>query len=66
MGELVAFRSVYKTKRGTLNPGEAAEILFFTGVRFVRVEDDAALSKTRRRRTEQQRQARQRRERTPA
>jgi hypothetical protein len=56
MGELVAFRPQSRAARGPRfhlarpeDSGEGAEILFFTGVRFVRMEDYAEQVKTSRR-----------------
>jgi hypothetical protein len=54
MGELVAFRPQsacgrkVRVERSPGNPGEGAEILFFTGVRFARFEDYPAQPKKRR------------------
>ena len=68
MGDLLAFRPQSRATcdpRADVagNPGEGAEILFFTGVRFVRFEDYPERPK--RQRGEPSRRAR-RRERKPA
>jgi hypothetical protein len=62
MGELVAFRPQSRAAAGPQShvarqrdPGEGAEILFFTGVRFVRIEDYVEQAKTRRRRRDPRR-----------
>jgi hypothetical protein len=39
MGELVAFRASQRGPRGGAPRSEGAEILFFTGVRYMRAED---------------------------
>jgi len=61
MGELVAFRPQSPAALGPQshaarrrNRGEDAEILFFTGVRFVRFEDYAEPAKRRRRQSRPQ------------
>ncbi len=50
MGELVLFRSRADEPRRSGTEGAGAEILFFTGVRIVRIEETEAPPKTRRRR----------------
>ena len=67
MGELVAFRAQPRAARGLQSHvapsedlGEGAEILFFTGVRFVRMEDYAEQVKTSRRRGDPRRRQPQR------
>ena len=49
MGELLAFRAQQKPPRNLPLRAEGAEILFFTGVRYMRPEDYALLTKPRRR-----------------
>ncbi len=39
MGELLAFRVQPRVSRRDMSRTEGAEILFFTGVRYVRMED---------------------------
>ena len=39
MGELLAFRVQPRVSRRDMSRAEGAEILFFTGVRYVRMED---------------------------
>jgi hypothetical protein len=67
MGELVAFRPQSRAARGPQShvarledSGEGAEILFFTGVRFVRMEDYAVQVKTSRHCGDQRRRQPQR------
>lgn len=43
MGELVAFRNAARPKRRRAKPGETAEILFFTGVRYVQARERESL-----------------------
>lgn len=63
MGELVYFRPKPDTGRKVNADGASAEILFFTGVRIVRVED-AEPPKLRRRRSTRSDAPRKRRNRT--
>lgn len=42
MGELLAFRAQPRVARRDMPRAEGAEILFFTGVRYMRAEDHAA------------------------
>jgi hypothetical protein len=39
MGELLAFRAQPRVSRRDMPRAEGAEILFFTGIRYVRMED---------------------------
>jgi len=50
MGELIAFKVPATPKRRTQTNGETAEILFFTGVRYVPVPEQARLLRNIRRR----------------
>ena len=45
MGELLAFRAQPRVAHRDTPGAEGAEILFFTGVRYVRVEDYAKTGK---------------------
>ena len=45
MGELVAFKQPAVPNRRISRNGEAAEILFFTGVRYVPIEEQEMLLK---------------------
>jgi hypothetical protein len=49
MGELLAFKTQQKVPRNVPPRAEGAEILFFTGVRYMRAEDYAPVAKPRRR-----------------
>jgi hypothetical protein len=50
MGEIVAFKMPAASKRRLRTDGESAEILFFTGVRYVPVQEQAKLLRNIRRR----------------
>ncbi len=65
MGELVLFRPRTNEIRRSAAAGVSAEILFFTGVRIVRMEETEAPPKARRRRAPPRREPpRKRRDRT--
>jgi hypothetical protein len=42
MGELILFRSTASTRKESAERGDAAQILFFTGVRYQRTPDPTA------------------------
>ena len=47
MGEIVLFRSATRPRGNTVAPQGPAEILFFTGVRYERHDDDSGGPKRR-------------------
>ncbi len=57
MGELLAFRAQERASRSVSPRAEEAEILFFTGVRYMRVEDYVEDRKVRNHRPDGKRQA---------